>query len=57
VVDIDDLLHVVTADSRPGERLWRICSGGSCLVHRNLQRLMEGYRALLVSQKRPVGDE
>jgi hypothetical protein len=57
VVDIDGLLHVVTADSRPGERLWRICSGGSCLVHRNLQRLMESYRALLVSQGRPVGDE
>jgi hypothetical protein len=57
VADIDGLLHVVTADSRPGERLWRICSGGSCLVNRNLGRLMEAYRALLLSQGQPVGDE
>jgi hypothetical protein len=57
VVDVDGLLHVVTADSRPGQRLWRICSGGSCLVHRNVHRLMEAYRALLISQGQPVGDE
>ncbi len=57
MVDVDGLLHVVTADSRPGQRLWRICSGGSCVVHRNLQRLMEAYRALLISQGQPVGDE
>ena len=56
-MDIDGLLCVVTAESRPGERLWRICSGGSCLVHRNLQRLMESYRSLLISQGREVGDE
>jgi hypothetical protein len=56
-VDIDGLLHVVTADSRPGQRLWRICSGGSCVAHRNLQRLMEAYRSLLISQGREVGDE
>jgi len=56
-VDIDGQLQVVTADSRPGQRLWRICSGGSCLVNRNLGRLMEAYRALLISQGQPVGDE
>ena len=56
-MDIDGLLHVVTCDERPGQRLWRICSGGSCLVHRNLQVLVEAYRALLVSQGRDVGDE
>jgi DNA-binding IscR family transcriptional regulator len=56
-VKIDGQLHVVTAESRPGQRLWRICSGGSCLVHRNLQRLMAAYRDLLISQGRPVGDE
>ena len=56
-MDIDGLLHVVTAENRPGQRLWRICSGSSCLVHRNLQRLLESYRALLVSQGREVGDE
>lgn len=53
----DGLLQVVTADERPGQRLWRICSGGSCLCHQNLQKLMEAYRALLISQGRPVGDE
>jgi hypothetical protein len=56
-VDIDGQLQVVTADSRPGQRLWRICSGGSCLVNRNLERLMEAYRARLISQGREVGDE
>ncbi len=57
MVDVDGLLHVVTADSRPGQRLWRICSGGSCLVNRSVHRLMEAYRALLISQGQPVGDE
>lgn len=55
--DIDGLLHVVTADERPGQKLWRICSGGSCLVNRNLEVLMSHYRALLISQGREVGDE
>lgn len=43
----DGQLHVVTAD---GRILWRICSGGSCLVHRDLRRLMEAYQALKASQ-------
>jgi len=54
--DADDRLHVVEVEGRPG-RWWRICSGGQCLVNRNLHRVMEAYRALLVSQGRPVGDE
>ena len=54
---VDGQLHVVTAENRQGQRLWRICSGGSCLVHRNLSRLMEAYRALLIKQGREVGDE
>ena len=55
-MDTDGLLHVVTSDSRPGERLWRICSGGSCLVHRSLGVVMGHYRALLISQGREVGE-
>lgn len=57
VGDVDDQIHVVECDARPGQKLWRICSGGQCLVNRNLQVLMSAYRALLVSQGRPVGDE
>lgn len=54
--DADGLIHVVECDERPGQKLWRICSGGSCLVNRNLEVLMAAYRGLLVSQGRPVGD-
>lgn len=50
---IDGQLHVVTAE---GRILWRICSGGSCLVHRDLRRLMEAYRTLLISQGKDVGE-
>jgi DNA-binding IscR family transcriptional regulator len=53
----DDCIHVVECDSRPGQRLWRICSGGTCLVHRNINTLTTAYRALLLSQGRLVGDE
>jgi hypothetical protein len=53
----DGCIDVVECDSKPGQRLWRICSGGTCLAHRNLQTLMAAYRALLLSQGRPVGDE
>ena len=49
----DGQVHVVTAD---GRILWRICSGGSCLVHRDLRRLMEAYRALRISQGRSVDE-
>ena len=47
----DGQVHVVTAD---GRILWRICSGGSCLVHRDLRRLMDAYRALRISQGKSV---
>lgn len=49
----DGQLHVVTSE---GRILWRICSGGSCLVHRDLRRLMDAYRALLISQGKAVED-
>lgn len=55
-MDIDGQVHVVISDSRPGQRLWRICSGGSCLVHRSLGVVMGHYRALLISQGREVGE-
>ena len=37
-----------------GGAAWEICSGGVCLQDRNGARLMARYRALLVSQGRPV---
>jgi hypothetical protein len=43
----DGQVHVVTAE---GKILWCICSRGSCLVHRNLRRLMEAYHLLKASQ-------
>lgn len=49
----DGQVHVVTAE---GRILWCICSGGSCLVHRDLRRLMEAYRALLISQGKDIGE-
>jgi hypothetical protein len=49
----DGQVHVVTAE---GRILWCICSGGSCLVHRDLRRLMEAYRALRISQGRSVDE-
>jgi hypothetical protein len=56
-VTVDGQVHVVECDERPGQKLWRICSGGSCLVNRNLVVLIEAYRDLLISQGRMVGDE
>lgn len=50
---VDGQVHVVVAE---GRILWRICSGGSCLVHRNLRQLMEAYRALLISQGKDIGE-
>lgn len=49
----DGQLHVVTSE---GRILWRICSGGFCLVHRDLNRLMNAYRDLLISQGKFIGD-
>jgi hypothetical protein len=43
-------LHVVTDDA--GGCCWQICAGGVCLRDRSGARLMERYRALLVSQGR-----
>lgn len=51
--DPDGKLHVVTAN---GQILWCICSRGSCLVHLDLRRLMEAYRALRISQGLPAVD-
>jgi hypothetical protein len=47
-----DRLHVV-ADAAGG-CCWEICVGGICLQDRSGARLMERYRALLVSQGRPA---
>jgi hypothetical protein len=50
----DGQVHVVTAK---GRILWRICSGGSCLVHLNLRVLMEAYRDLRISQGKGVDEQ
>lgn len=49
----DGQLHVVTSE---GRILWRICSGGSCLVHRDLRKLMAAYKDLLISQGKSLDD-
>jgi hypothetical protein len=48
--DPGDRLHVV-ADAA-GSCCWQICAGVVCLQDRSGARLMELYRALLVSQGR-----
>jgi hypothetical protein len=45
-------LHVVT--DATGGCCWQICTGGLCLQDRSGARLMERYRALLVTQGRPA---
>lgn len=50
--DHADQLSVVVDDA--GGVAWQICSGGICLRNRCGARLLEEYRALLVSQGRPV---
>jgi hypothetical protein len=49
--DPDDQLTVVATSRGPW---WRICSRGVCIVDPIGARLLERYRALLVSQGRPV---
>jgi hypothetical protein len=48
--DPGDRVHVVT--DATGGCCWQICAGGLCLQDRSGARLMERYRALLVSQGR-----
>jgi hypothetical protein len=50
--DQGDRLHVVV--DAAGGCCWEICAGGVCLQDRCGARLLERYRALLVSQGRPV---
>lgn len=50
--DHADQLSVVVDDA--GGVAWQICSGGICLRNRCGARLLEDYRALLVSQGKPV---
>lgn len=57
-----DLPHVVPQSgdgqlmviNTPHGGMWRICSGGTCLYAHSGLRLLEQYRALLISQGHPV---
>lgn len=49
-----DQLGVTLMDDAIGGTGWQICSGGVCLLDRSGPALMEKYRALRLSQGRPV---